>query len=167
MDLRGVLTTTEAAQRLGLSEREVSRLAWSGALTATKRGSVWWIDADAVARRARERPATGRPLSPATAWAVLLLASGRSEWRSLTEHGHGHEPRRAQTWLATHPLVDNAFRLQRRARRESFDAHPSELRRIAARPDVMRTGISASAEIGVHGGRGKSSFTRQSRCESG
>ena len=149
------LTTAEAAERLGISEREVSRLASSGALEAAKRGSVWWIAADAVARRERERPSTGRPLSPAVAWAILLLASGRSDWRALA--GHGHQPRRAQAWLAAYPLADNAFRLQRRARRESFDAHPSEIARLLARADVMPTGLSAAAELGLglHGGRGE------------
>jgi hypothetical protein len=37
---------------------------------------VWWLDARAVERMARQRPGQGRPLSPDMAWAILLLASG-------------------------------------------------------------------------------------------
>jgi excisionase family DNA binding protein len=151
MVLDRALTVAEAAERLGMSERAVTQLASSGALEAVKRGSVWWIDADAVARRAREARAAGRPLSPAVAWAVILLASNDPRWRALGQHGH--QPRRTREWLRSHELSEEAFRLARRARREAFDAHPSELSRVVARPDVMRTGISAAAEVGLHGGR--------------
>jgi excisionase family DNA binding protein len=151
MALESSLTAAEAAERLGISERAVTHLASSGALEAVKRGNVWWIDADAVARRSREGRTSGRPLSPSVAWAVILLASGRAEWRALGRHGH--QPRRAREWLDSHVLADDAFRLVSRARREAFDAHPSELRRLVARSDVMPTGISAATEIGVHGGR--------------
>ena len=145
------LTAAEAAERLGTSERAVTQLASSGALEAVKRGNVWWIDADAVARRVREGRAAGRPLSPAVAWAVILLASDDPRWRALGQHGH--QPRRAREWLRSHEPSEEAFRLAGRARREAFDAHPSELARVAARPDVMRTGISAAAEVGLHGGQ--------------
>ena len=153
MLLGGALTAAEAADRLGMSERAVTQLASSGALEAVKRGNAWWIDADAVARRERERRAAGRPLSPAVAWAVILLASDDPRWMALGRHGH--QPRRAREWLRSHELADGAFRLAGRARREAFDVHPSELARLVARPDVMRTGISAAAEIGLHGGQGE------------
>jgi excisionase family DNA binding protein len=150
--LDSALTAAEAAERLGMSERAVTQLASSGALEAVKRGNVWWFDADAVARRAREGRSAGRPLSPAVAWAVILLASDDPRWRALGTHGH--QPRRARDWLRLHDLPDEAFRLAARARREAFDAHLSELSRIAARADVMRTGISAASEVGLHGGEG-------------
>ena len=134
-----------------MSERAVTQLASSGALRAVKRGNVWWIDANAVARRAREARAPGRPLSPAVAWAVILLASNDPRWRALGQHGH--QPRRAREWLRSHELSEEAFRLEGRARREAFDAHPSELSRVVSRPDVMRTGISAASEVGLHGGQ--------------
>lgn len=150
MVLDGAMTAAEAAERLRMSERAVTQLASSGALAAVKRGSIWLIDADAVARRAREERSAGRPLSPAVAWAVILLASDDPRWRALSTHGH--QPRRAREWLRTHELSEEAFRLAGRARREAFDVHPSEVSRVAARPDVMRTGISAAAEVGLHGG---------------
>lgn len=151
MAVDGSLTAAEAAERLGISERAVTQLASSGALEAVKRGNVWWVDADAVARRSREGRSPGRPLSPPVAWAVILLASGRPEWSALGRHGH--QPRRAREWLGSHPLAENAVRLQSRAHREVFDAHPSELGRLIARSDAMPTGISAAAEVGLHGGR--------------
>jgi hypothetical protein len=49
-------------------------------------------------------------------------------------------------------LADDAPRLDLRAKRESFDAHPSELDRLMNRSDVMRTGISAGDLVGIHGG---------------
>lgn len=153
MAVDGALTVAEAAERLGTSERAVTQLASSGALAAVKRANVWWVDADAVARRARERRSAGRPLSPAVAWAVVLLASDRPEWKALGRHAH--QPRRAREWLSSHALAANAFRLESRARREAFDGHPSELARLAGRPDVMRTGISAATELGLHGGQGE------------
>jgi hypothetical protein len=153
MMLDGALTAAEAAERLGMSERAVTQLASSGALEAVKRANVWWFDADAIARRAREGRSAGRPLSPAVAWTVILLASDDPRWRALSTHGH--QPRRARDWLRSHELADEAFRLAARARRQAFDAHPSELPRIVARPDVMRTGISAAAEVGLHGGEGE------------
>jgi excisionase family DNA binding protein len=149
--MNGAMTVAEAAERLGLSERAVTQLASSGALAAIKRGSIWWIDAGAVARRAREGRSAGRPLAPAVAWAVILLASDDPRWRALS--AHGHQPRRAREWLRTHELSEDAFRLAGRARCEAFDAHSSELSRVASRPDVMRTGISAATEVGLHGGR--------------
>ena len=158
MVLNSALTAAEAAERLGISERSVTQFASSRALEAVKRGNVWWFDPDAVARRAREARSAGRPLSPAVAWAVILLASDDPRWRALSTHGH--QPRRARNWLRSHELSDEAFRLAARARRQAFDAHPSEFPRIVARPDVMRTGISAAAEVGLHGGRARSSSTR-------
>lgn len=151
MELGGALSAGEAADRLGMSERAVTQLALSGALAAVKRGNVWWIDAEAVARRAREGRSAGRPLSPAVAWAVILLASDDPRWRALGRHGH--QPRRAREWLRSHELSNEAYRLAGRARRETFDAHPTEASRVVARPDVMRTGISAAVEVGLPGGQ--------------
>lgn len=39
------LTSTEAADELGVSEATVRRYIHSGALRATKRGSMWFVDA--------------------------------------------------------------------------------------------------------------------------
>jgi len=151
MELEHLIAVHDAARRLGISERAVTELAASGRLDALKRGNAWWLDVRSVERRRRERPAPGRPLSPAMAWSVLLLASGSPGSELLAHHAHHHS--RAERWLARHSLAEHAARLRARAWRESFDAHPSELERILARDDVMRTGISAAKSVGLHGGR--------------
>jgi hypothetical protein len=148
MDLSGLLSVDEASERLGRSPQAVRLMASSGQLDAVKRGNAWWLDARAVERRRRGSPGSGRPLSPAMAWSVLLLASG-SEGPLPAKSAHHSS--RARRWLRDHPLAEHYPRLRSRSRSERFDAHPAETGRILARPDVMATGVSAAAEVGVHG----------------
>lgn len=152
MDFDGVLNVSEAADVLGVDERAVRLMASSGELDAIKRGGAWWLSRPSVERRRRQQPGRGRPLSAPMAWSVLLLASDAPDAAAAARQNH-HVPR-ARRWLLTHPLADHVPRLRARAERESFDAHPSELSRLAARPDVMPTGISSAGAVGVHGGRG-------------
>lgn len=71
------MTTALAAERLGVSQRQVQRLIEAGELPATRTaGEAWVVDALAVNAMARTRPARGRPWSPATAWAALWRISG-------------------------------------------------------------------------------------------
>jgi len=71
------MTTTTAAERLGVTQRQVQRLIDAGALPATRTaGDAWVVDALAVNSMARTRPTRGRPWSPATAWAALWRLSG-------------------------------------------------------------------------------------------
>jgi hypothetical protein len=53
--------------------------------------------------------------------------------------------------LREHPLAEHADRLRERARREVFDAHPSELARLRNRPDLLLTGASAADVVGLVG----------------
>jgi hypothetical protein len=149
MDLAGVISVSEAAELLGGEERAVRLMAASGDIEAIKRGNAWWLDRCAVERRGRLQPGRGRRLSVAMAWSVLLLASGAEN--DAEAIGAKHHPARARRWLDTHSLADDALRLSARARREAFDAHPSELDRLASRADVMRTGISAADVVDLHG----------------
>jgi excisionase family DNA binding protein len=144
------LSVREAAERLGIGPLAVRRHIASGRLDAVKRGRDWWLDARAVERLARERRDGGRPLSPAMAWAVLLLASNE-EAAAREVAGRDRYWSRARAWLREHPLVEHAARLRGRAQSEEFDAHPSELSRIVRRPDVIATGASAADAIGVVG----------------
>jgi excisionase family DNA binding protein len=150
MHVEGLLTVDEAAERLGRSPKTVRQMAASGELDAIRRGHSWWLDARAVERRRREPRGAGRALSPEMAWSVLLLASGEHE-QARRAAAQPHHRSRAARWLLDNRLPDQATRLRARARRESFDAHPSELPRLLARSDVMRTGMSAAEEIGLHG----------------
>jgi len=152
MNVGDLMSVSDAAKALGVEERAVRLMASSGEIDAVKRGKAWWIDRRAVERRLRHQPGRGRPLSAPMAWSVLLLASDAPESDVL---GRGdHHPSRARRWLASHPLGENAPRLRARAQREAFAAHPSELPRLASRPDVMPTGISAASIVGIHGGAG-------------
>jgi hypothetical protein len=99
---------------------------------------------------ARQPPGGGRPLSPAMAWAVLLLASGE-DTAAKAIAGRDRYWSRAQAWLGDHQLAEHAPRLRGRARVEQFDAHPSEIARILRRSDVMATGLTAADVIGLVG----------------
>jgi excisionase family DNA binding protein len=144
------VSVEEAAERLGVSPRAVRLRITDGALPAVKLGRDWRVDERAVARLARRRPGGGRPLSPAMAWAVLLLASG-DEPGADRLIGRPRYRARARQWLREHPLAEYADRLRERARREVFDAHASELPGLRERPDVWLTGTSAADVVGLLG----------------
>jgi excisionase family DNA binding protein len=76
------MTTATAADRLGVSQRQVERLIASGDLPASRTaGDAWVVDALALHALARTRPARGRPWSAGTAWAALWHLSGlEAEW---------------------------------------------------------------------------------------
>jgi excisionase family DNA binding protein len=145
-----LLSVREAADRIGVGPVAVRQQIASGQLPALKRGRSWWLDERAVQRMARQRHGSGRPLSPAIAWAVLLLASGdKTAAENLA--GRDRYSSRIRTWLHEHPLQEYAPRLRARAETEEFDVHPSELKRILNRPDVLATGISAGDVVGILG----------------
>jgi excisionase family DNA binding protein len=71
-----LMSVRQAADWLGVAPVSVRKRIASGRLPAVKRGRDWWLDERVVQRVARAQAGSGRPLSPAMAWAVLLLASG-------------------------------------------------------------------------------------------
>lgn len=144
------MSVAEAAARLGVSTGAVRQHVASGRLAAVKRGQDWWLDSRAVERMAGARSGGGRPLSPPMAWAVLLLASDDP---AAAREAAGRERywSRARAWLGEHPLHEHAVRLRARAVVEELDAHPSELTRVLARPDVLATGLSAADAVGLVG----------------
>jgi excisionase family DNA binding protein len=144
------LSVREAADRLDISPPAVRQHIASGRLIAAKRGRDWWLDGRAVERMARQRPRSGRPLSSAMAWAIVLLASG-DEAAAKDVAGRDRYWSRARAWLRDHPLREHAAQLGARAEMEEFDAHPSELRRILRMPDVLVSGISAGDAVGLIG----------------
>ena len=71
------VTTDAAAERLGVSQRQVQRLIAAGELPAQRTaGDAWLVDALALNALARGRPVRGRPWTQATAWAALWQLSG-------------------------------------------------------------------------------------------
>jgi excisionase family DNA binding protein len=144
------LSVREAAARLDVSPVAVRQQIADGRLRAVKRGRDWWIDPRAVERMRRLPARSGRPLSAALAWAVLLLASGEEGAADRVVQPPRYRTR-ARAWLREHSLSEEAGRLRARAAPEEFEAHPSELRRIAARTDVLLTGASAGGLVGLAG----------------
>lgn len=55
-----LLDTNEAAERLGVTRRQITTLIQQGKLRATKMGRDWFIDEDDL-ESVKERPGRGRP----------------------------------------------------------------------------------------------------------
>jgi excisionase family DNA binding protein len=146
-----LLSVQDAARRLGVEPMSVRKHIHAGTLVAVKRGRDWSLDASSVERLARQRHGRGRALSPAMAWAVLLLASGDRAGAAEVA-GNARYRGRAVAWLEANGLLAHADRLRARAVSERFDAHPAELGRILARSDVLRTGVSGARAFGLIGG---------------
>jgi excisionase family DNA binding protein len=144
------LSVRQAADRLGVSPAAVRLRIAGGELPAVKLGRDWRVDEREVLRLARRGDGAGRPLSPAMAWAVLLLASD-DESAADRLAGAPRYRARARQWLREHPLADHADRLRERARREVFDAHPSELRSLRERSDILLSGASVAEVVGLLG----------------
>lgn len=145
-----LLSVGEAADRLGVGDAAVRQQIAAGRLPAVKRGRSWWLEERVVERMARQPLGRGRQLSPEMAWAVLLLASGE-DGAADRAAGRARYRSRARAWLRDHALGENAPRLRARATVEEFEAHPAELPRVLARPDVLATGVSAGDAVGLLG----------------
>jgi len=151
----GALTAGEAAHRLGVTQKRVYSLVASGALSARRLGNRFLLDPSEVEARKVQGIVTGRPLDQTSAWAVLWLALARdtrdlgpwgaylarnTRWRVRQKLGEGP--------LATE-LAALAPRLRRRGRLVRMRAHPSDLPRLLDEPDLVRTGVSAAADVGA------------------
>lgn len=143
------LPVSEVARRLGVSPQRVRAMIAAGVIDAEKAAGSWWIPAGSLARVVAADRDGGRPLSPTSAWALLLIASGdpvpwappKVRWR--TSMG-----------LRAHGLTPMFGKLRRRAQRRAFEAHPGELHRLRERRGLMLSGLSAAAEhhLGLPGG---------------
>jgi len=80
-----LLTTAQAAARLGVDNSQVRRYIAAGRLAAQKPGRDWMIDEDDLARFGR--PAMGRPKSYITLDEHNQLATG-PDWPELEADGH-------------------------------------------------------------------------------
>lgn len=73
------MSVVDAAVALGVSRRQVERLAQAGDLAVARRvGRAFLLDAASVHRCAQMQRRRGRPWNEATAWAALALLSGRA-----------------------------------------------------------------------------------------
>lgn len=76
------MTTVASAEVLGVSARQIARLARAGELTVTRTvGGALLLDGASVHRLAKQGRHNGRPWAAATAWTALALLSGeRIDW---------------------------------------------------------------------------------------
>lgn len=139
-----MLSTTDAARRLGVHPSRVRALLAAGELTGQKLGERWVIDGSSVRQRLADAPIPGRLLTPKDAWATVLLACGEPTlWFSADTRW------RLRTQLDERGLIGLAPRLRRRAHRERYIAHPGILDRLAKDRSLSLTGISAATAHGL------------------
>jgi len=106
------ITTTAAAELMGVSSREVQRLARAGELVVAERiGRSFLLDAASVHRASRNHARSGRPWDEATAWAAIdLLRGGQASWLGVTQRS------RLKARLAALSAVDLGWLARRRAK---------------------------------------------------
>jgi len=139
-----LLAPADAAIQLGVSVRRVYHLIASGRLPAERIGSRLLIERAAVDAWDNVRSPGGQPFSPQRAWGLLLLADGEpAPWLDPVSRS------KLRAILRDRSLRELRSRLGRRSERNALRAHPSDLRRLADEPGVMRSGVSAAREIGV------------------
>lgn len=140
---------SDAALRLGVSEQRVRAMISAGAIEAEKAAGTWWIPAESLARVIAASRRGGRPFSQASAWTLLLIASGEpAQWASPKVRW------RMSVALKEHGLGAAFGKLSHRAVRHAFQAHPAELPRLARNRGLMPGGVSAASahRLGLLGG---------------
>ena len=135
----GVLNVSQAALKLGVSDRRVRQMLERGDIEGQRVGLFWLID-PIVVERARRRPELGRRWSPAAAWALLQIAEGKLPKVSAVEVS------RAKRRLAERGIGDLVIKLASRGNVRRFYGHKSDLKRLANEDMVVRGGVSAARE---------------------
>lgn len=133
------LTTVEVAQRLGVSPREVRRLATTGVLTPVKIGTSWTFSDTEVYRLQRQARHPGRLWSARTAWAALELLGGAST--ELID-----QPRRSRLLARLRALEPQQLHRLAGKRTEVHRFHASDRGLSRLSRFVSPTGISAVAD---------------------
>jgi len=141
------ISVAEAAAILGISPQRVRALIQDQQLEASKVGHVWLISPESSEHQLRPRPRSGRPFDQKNAWALLLMESDDpvlqqrvAAWVSPWMRWYLANQAKREDWLSLSP------RLRRRATLQRLRSHPSDLARLAAEPDVVRTGVSAATD---------------------
>lgn len=130
-----LLTTAEAADRLGVTVRQARNLAAHGEITLLARGVV---DAESVTQYLRRRGTVSRRVwSEGTAWAALHVLAGLSiDWVAAAQVS------RLRSQLSGMSAAEVASRVRNRAVARRYDAHLSAGGRVAAEL------VTGSATIG-------------------
>lgn len=138
------MSVTEAASTLGMTRQRVSQLIADGSLRATQAGNQVLVRRDDVEARVDLPPGDGRRFSPRRAWALILLAD------DVVAPGLDYSTlSRMRSVLRERSLWSLRSKLSSRAERRSLRAHSSDLARLVAEADVIRTGPRAASEAGL------------------
>ncbi len=140
--IRGYLSVSQAASRLGVTESRVRQLIGEHELAADRVGGGYVVRLEDVERRAALAPAGGRRLTTPHAWGILQLAVGTpAPWLDRTARY------RLRVLLRERGLSTLRQRLVSRASPTTFRAHPSQLAGLRADPALMLSGPTAAAEL--------------------
>lgn len=147
MDL---MTTEDAAARLGVSERRVRALIGQGDLHAEFVGRMYLVAPESLSRFAAHR-ADGRSLSTRMAWAALLTDLGATDFDAVaTDLGLSRTDRQRVVALRNRKIEDWSWLVRRRAVTARFTVRDVYLDRLISDSRVLRSGLSALAEFRVH-----------------
>jgi len=139
-----LISPTEAAGRLGITPRRVYALIHDGRLGSQRIGGRLLIHRRDVDARLGATPAVGRPFSARRAWAMILLAAGEDPGGLDTSTRS-----KLRRLLRDRDLWSMRTKLAGRAERRPLRAHSSDIGKLEADPEVVRTGVRYSAEAGL------------------
>lgn len=153
------ITTTEAAEILGISPRRVRALVKSGALTPIGRlGSIWILDRRQLIARRRQAAGnqhwsptahTGRRWSEKTAWAAISLLDSLNSMDSLGSTLDAPALSRLRKRLGEISLDRLAWLAGGRARLSTFEGLPGDAAYL--REEVAATGLQALSSDAMSG----------------
>src|SRR3712207_1821086 len=128
-----LMTTQQAADRIGVSIRHVQRLVAEGDLAAIGTDR---IDADSVAQWIAQRQGSRfRAWEEPTAWAAVALLEGQpAPWLGQAQRS------RLRSALAGTPVQELASRPRNRATVHRYSPHPRAIDHIARRSEERRVG---------------------------
>lgn len=132
-----LLGVGDAAAVLGVSSRRVRQMLAHGTLPGQRVGRTWVVNRADLEPLRHRRPPVGRPWQPASAWALLAMASGQAAALSASQRSRAR--RRLESGLE-HFLG----RLAVRAERRRYYAHPSVVGVLGNEAGVVRSGVSAA-----------------------
>jgi len=121
------ISAQKAAELLGVSRMQISRLVSAGEIRAERFGNALQIDLASVHRYQDLRPAPGRPADPASAWQLLAYArpSNLDDLKAL------------------------AVAVRRRSERHEVRVLPGLVEELLADPRLVVSGAAAAAHHGA------------------
>ena len=139
--LRGVRLRSDPRRGAGASSRRVRQMLAHGTLPGQRVGRTWVVDRADLQPLQHQRPPVGRPWEPASAWALLAMASGRAAGLSASQRSRA----RGRLDIGLEHFLE---RLVVRAEPRRCYAHPS----VSCQPVCLGRALGA-AQCCVAGGR--------------